>query len=107
LESLDLEFKVHYITVIDMIDEKDGTALGKEDILDEHDDEVSALAVRLQKVITTCSSFADPEAQKVPSRKLTRLERNLTSINDQIKTLKVTPALSITWKNKYLTLRRN
>ena len=38
LESLDSEFKVHHFTIIDAIDEKDGTALGKErDILDKHD----------------------------------------------------------------------
>ena len=88
LESLDSEFKMHHFAVIDVIDEKDATALGKEqDILDEHDDEVSALTVRLQKLITTCTSIADPDVRKIPSRKLTRLEKNLTSMNDQIKAL--------------------
>ena len=49
-------------------------------MLDEHDDEVSALTVRLQKLITTCISIA---ARKIPSRKLTHL-KNFTSMNDQI-----------------------
>ena len=48
-ESLDLEFKVYHFAVIYVIDEKDGTTLGKEqDILDKHEDEVSSLTVRLQ-----------------------------------------------------------
>ena len=71
-----------------MIDGTDETTLGKEqDILDEYNDEVSALIIRLQKLITTCSSVADPDACKIPSRKLAHLDKNLSSINDQIKSL--------------------
>ena len=85
MESLDSDFKVHHFAVIDVIDGTDETTLGKEqDILDEHDDEISALIVRLQKLITTCSPIADPDARKIPSRKFARLDKNL-SINDQIR----------------------
>ena len=68
-----------------MIAEGDDTTLGKEqDILDEHDDEVSALTIRLQKLITTYSSISTPDARKMPARKLTRLEKNLAAMNERI-----------------------
>ena len=68
-----------------MINEGDDTTLRKgQDILDEHDDEVSALTVRLQKLIATCSSISAPDTRKMPARKLTRLDKNLNSLNQQI-----------------------
>ena len=71
-----------------MIDGTDETTLDREqDILDEHDDEISARIVHLQKLITTCSSIADPDARKIPSRRLAHLDKSLSSINDQIKSL--------------------
>ena len=71
-----------------MIDEGDDTTLGKEqDILDKHDDEVSALTIRLQKLITTCSSISAPDARKMPARKLTRLEKKLAAMNKWIDSL--------------------
>ena len=43
MESLDTEFKVHHLTVVDVINEADDAALWKEqDVLNEHD-EISAL----------------------------------------------------------------
>ena len=44
------------------------------------------ISLRLQKLIITCSSIADPDARKTP-RKLTRLDKSLNFINDQIKSL--------------------
>ena len=80
LESLDSEFRDHHYAVIDVVNESDEAALRKEqDILDEHDDEMSALILCLQKLITTCSSTPDPDARKIPSRKLARLDKNLSS----------------------------
>ena len=87
-EKLESQFNVHHFSVIDVIDEGDDTTLGKEqDILDEHDDEVSALTIRLQKLITTCSSISAPDARKMPVRKLTRLEKNLAAMNKRIDSL--------------------
>ena len=51
-----------HFAIIDTIDGTNDAALGKEqDILDECDDEIS---VRLQKLITACSTIADPDVQK-------------------------------------------
>ena len=52
LESLDSEFKVHHLAVVDAINVADDAALRKEqNVLDKHDDEISALTVCLQKLI--------------------------------------------------------
>ena len=79
---------MHHFAVINVIDGSDEAAFRKEqDVLNEHDDEISALAVRLQKLITTCSTIADPDVRKIPSQRLTRLDKSLYSISDQIKSL--------------------
>lgn len=88
LESLDSEFKVHHLAVVDAVDGSDEATIKKEqDILDEHDDEISALTVRLQKLIVTCSTIADPDVRRIPSRRLTRLGKSLSSVTDQIESL--------------------
>ena len=87
LELFDSEFKVHHLAVVDAIDGTDDTTLRKEQhILDKHD-KISALAVRLQKLIATCSTIADPDVRKIPSRRLTRLDKSLSSVADQVKSL--------------------
>ena len=48
LEELDLEFKEHHGVLIDLIGDGDEDVLQKEqEALDEHDDEVSLLTVRV------------------------------------------------------------
>ena len=69
----------YHLAVIDAINGSDDTTFQREqDILDEHDEEISALAVRLQKLIATCSTIADPDIRKIPSRRLTRLGKSLS-----------------------------
>ena len=49
LDTLDAEFKTHHFALIDLIDDEE--TLGKEqDALDQHDDDVTTLAVRLQQL---------------------------------------------------------
>ena len=55
LETLVAEFKVHHYSIIDLLEDED--ALEREqEILHDHEDEVAQLIVRLDKVVTTCSS---------------------------------------------------
>ena len=87
LESLDGEFKAIHFEIIDLIDESED--LEKEQtVLDKHDDDVSTLTIRLQ-------ALSNPKHAKTPStvdirkpisRKLTRLEKGLKSIDDIIST---------------------
>ena len=53
--------------------------------MDYHDDDVASLTVRRQKLMTASSSSATPDAgKKALMRKLSRLDRNLSNINDSL-----------------------
>lgn len=70
LESLDTEFKQLHSSIIDLIDEKNGELLLKEqDTLDEHDEELSLLTVEMQQLIAACST-PSTSYRKLASRKL-------------------------------------
>ena len=84
LEALESEFRTHHLQLVDLID--DESTLGKEqDILDKLDDDVSFLTVKLRHLITRgrASKSATPTASdgkvSTTSRRLSRLERGLTS----------------------------
>ena len=87
LETLDAEFKAHHFSLIDLIDDE-GT-LGKEqETLDQHDDDVTSLAVRIQQVITISSATpTNLDQRKTLSRKLQHLDKNLSLVSETIKTL--------------------
>ena len=73
---------------MDVINGAGEAALRKEqDVLDEHNDEISSLAARLQEFIVICSTIADPDIRKVPSRRLARLDKSLSSISNRIKSI--------------------
>ena len=53
LDEADSDFKSLHYQVLDLIDESDDEALRKEqDILDQHEDTVAALILRIQKIMT-------------------------------------------------------
>ena len=54
LETLDAEFKTHHFTLIDLID--DDETLEEQETLDQHDDDVTTLAVRIQQLIMVSSA---------------------------------------------------
>ena len=59
LETLDAEFKTHHFSLIDLIDDDDDETLEKgQETLDQHDDDVTTLAVRIQ---TTARYSPGPE----------------------------------------------
>ena len=52
LDTLDADFKKHHYAIIDHIDEADEETLGREqDALDQHDDGISNLTMRIEQVI--------------------------------------------------------
>ena len=82
LEGLEHDFKTSHLQLIDLIDDEDELEQEQE-FLDHHDDDVASLTVRLQKLMTASSSSATPDAgKKAPTRKLSRLDRNLSNTND-------------------------
>ena len=81
LESLDAEFRKYHYGLIDLIDEGDEETLLKEqEVLDNHDDEVATLATRIERFIISRSSSDDSNLRRINSRKLSRLEKSVSSI---------------------------
>ena len=64
LISLDSEFKVHHYAVVDIL-EKDEDLAKEQEVLDEHGDTIAELAIRIQKLISTCSAPSDPNPRMI------------------------------------------
>ena len=93
LDSLDAEFKKHHYALIDAIEEADEETLSKEqDELDQHDDLITDLSMRIEKLITTCNLNSDSGARKMASRRLTHLKSNLAGVEAAVRSLKTDTA---------------
>ena len=78
LESLAEEFKHHHFAVIDLLDEEVDLAREQE-TFDEQDEDVTQLALRLERIVSSCPS-SDPNQCKMASGRLKHLEKRLSSI---------------------------
>ena len=83
LESLELEFKVHHYTLIDILDNEEDLQM-EQDLLDQHNEEISVLAARIQHLITNCSRSSNSTSCKVVFRKLIRLQINLSTMSTEV-----------------------
>ena len=86
LEVLDSEYKHHHYAIVDLIDE-DEALQREQDALDEHDDNVALLGIRIQRLITSCSTPLDSDPRKIASKRLTRVRKKLSSIGDTLASL--------------------
>ena len=83
LDSLDSDFKSHHFAIVDLVD---GDSLEAEQgVLDEHDDKVADLAVRMQQLAADPSIASSPSSNGLDPRvrldkRLGRLERELELI---------------------------
>ena len=68
LDDLDAEFRGHHRNVINLTDSEDSLTR-EQDALDEHDDLVAELALRIQQLISSCTA-SDVTARKVATRRL-------------------------------------
>lgn len=85
LESLDSEFKKVHFEIVDIIDERDDETWEREqEILDEHDDQVDSLKVRVQLLCSTEDMPTD-DPVKMSVRQLAHLEREIALIRTDIK----------------------
>lgn len=74
LETLDSEFKAHHYALVEQVDEE-ALQHEQEIILDEHDDEISTLDIRIQQLIaTSVSTTSHSNPRKVASRRLAHLQ---------------------------------
>ncbi len=89
LGTLDADFKVYHLHLMDLVEEDDDETLEKEqEILDEHDDLIADINIRLCLDVASQSNESDPV--KISSRKLSHLERVIGSVRDAITALPTT-----------------
>ena len=83
LDSLDAEFKVHHYSVIEHI-VVERELLHEQDAIDQHDGIVTELGIRIQKLVSVCSSSSTSPSnpRNLQSRKLQRLEKELISVSE-------------------------
>ena len=79
LSDLDTEFRTHHHALVDLIDDEE-TLAREQETLDAHDDLVAELAVRVKQVIAASSPSSNESSRRIASRKLTHLQKSLTSI---------------------------
>ena len=83
VEKLDSEFKAYHFSLIDLLE--DDEALEKEqEILDYHDEEISALTIRIKQLTKACDSVHDSSHCKTASRSLLHIRNTLYSIKGKV-----------------------
>ena len=90
LEALESDFKIHHLSLIDLIDD-DETIEKEDDVMGQMDEDILHLVVRLQQMIATCSSPSGTRAATSPrdiaSCRLQHVQRSISSMQDAISTL--------------------
>ena len=83
LDSLAVDFKTHHYAVIDTIPDDDEVGIEREQhTLDEHDDIVSDLMARIQKLQSACKLSSTPDLHRVNMKKLHHIERGLMAVGN-------------------------
>ena len=81
LEKLDSDFKLRHYDLIDVVENEE--VLRKEqETLDEHDDDIALLTIRVQQLIISCDNSSRSSPRKIALRRLQRLNKALSSISD-------------------------
>ncbi len=83
LEALDCEFKDIHYSLVELLEVEDDLQR-EQTILDEHDDDMVQLSIGVEHLLSSCrasSLIADPNSKRMISRKLSRLQQKLESIN--------------------------
>ena len=90
METFDKEFKSLHFEIVDLIDDKEVGELYKEQkVLDRHDDDIEAIAIRHQQLITMYGNPTDTTGvRKSSSRKISHLERCRNSAYEEIATVR-------------------
>ena len=86
LDALDAEFRDHHHNVIDLTDSEDSLPR-EQDVLDEHDDLVADLSVRVKQLIDACMS----SNTTVATRRLAHVKKTLSNVSSAIGTLSGDP----------------
>ena len=87
LRTLDSEFKFVHFQIIDLLVKDHDLAAVKQAIFDEHEDKVSDYSYRLDQLIDTPPTTAEPAEKTILSRKMHYLERSVISVETDITSL--------------------
>ncbi len=90
LETLDSDFKVHHLSLVDAIKDEEA-ALEEQEVLDDHDDKTEVLAARIKCLIVACSLRNDSGDRKVAARKLARIEGTVASVREGVSSMRDDP----------------
>ena len=76
LEILVAEFKVHHYSIIDLLDDDDDDLQRQQEVFEEHEDDVSQLTARLEKLVTVCSA----KQSKITLKQVKVIEKGLANV---------------------------
>lgn len=86
LKTLDTEFRNHQLKIMDLAtSEEDLTE--EQQALDDHDDIVSELSVRIQRLIASVTPSTIPDSLKLSTKRLTPLQGKLKDIESSVQAL--------------------
>ena len=85
LDALDTEFRAHHQALVDLIDDEEAL-LTEQNTLDDHDDHVAVLTARIQQLVSACTPSSDLSLRKIASRRLSHLQKSLSSVRMAITT---------------------
>ena len=90
LNSLDADFKSYHLAIVDLINED--TLDGEQAILDENDDKIAALIVRLQQMVSSSSSTTPSlGGESNPARRLSKqlnhLDKELQAVRCAVESI--------------------
>jgi hypothetical protein len=90
LEDLDGDFRTHYFSLIDLVEDEE-TLETEQVTLDTHDDDLSTLLVCIKRLIDVHTSCSDDGPRKLLSRRLSHLRKGLTSVGEEIRKMGAEP----------------
>ena len=85
LDTLDTDFKNYHLQIIDLTEDNDDLLSHKQETLDEHDDVISDINIRIKRLTTRVAP--DPEDVNKSIRKLSHLEKAMTATHDAMSRL--------------------
>jgi len=86
LQEATTGFRQVHLSIVDLLEEETDLEV-EQAILDEHDDIVSAITLRLKALIEPRKEPPPPDERKILARRLKRVEGRLTSVNEAITAL--------------------
>ena len=88
LEEIDKDFKAIQFDIIDLLEEGSDNIQKEQETIDNHEDEITAASLCLQKLVKPSLSSTDASGEKQLSRKLARVERCLRDTDKALASVK-------------------